>query len=180
MSFGAHDQHGRFKSRINMEGQNPIPIAVLLALGVFFLYLHFTNGSGVLRLWLALALVVAGVVLLIPSFRLSLPGPLEALANLPKIQLGLDLQGGSHLLLEVKLDDAVKTALKRRGDDLKRELQSNKIDVDISQDAAGAVAVKLKDPSQRCQFLDVVSNVANVLTMSQASGAGGGVVYMLN
>src|SRR6266852_1128891 len=129
MSFGAQHQHGRFKSRINMEGQNPIPIAVLLALGVFFLYLHFTNGSGVLRLWLALALVVAGVVLLIPSFKLNLPGPLEALANLPKIELGLDLQGGTHLLLEVKLEEAVKTALKRRGDDLKRELQTNKLDL---------------------------------------------------
>src|SRR5260370_30193712 len=102
MSFGAQDQHGRFKSRINMEGQNPIPIAVLLALGVFFLYLHFTNGSGVLRLWLALALVLAGVVLLIPSLKLDLPGPLEALANLPKIEVGLDRQGRTYLLPHVK------------------------------------------------------------------------------
>src|SRR5260370_36674453 len=103
MSFGAHDQHGRFKSRINMEGQNPIPIAVLLALGVFFLYLHFTNGSGVLRLWLALAPVVAGVVVLIPGFRLDLPGPFEGPADLAEIEPGLGSQSGSPRLLEGKL-----------------------------------------------------------------------------
>src|SRR5713101_2476623 len=180
MSLGAQDQHGRFKSRINMEGQNPIPIAVLLALGVFFLYLHFTNGSGVLRLWLALALVVAGVVLLIPSFRLNLPGPLEALANLPKIELGLDLQGGTHLLLEVKLEEAVKTALKRRGDDLKRELQTNKLDLaSITQQKDGSLLVALKHAEERTPFLDLMSRVSPDLTLSTAESAAGP-AYSLN
>src|SRR6266851_1475834 len=180
MSLGAQDQHGRFKSRINMEGQNPIPIAVLLALGVFFLYLHFTNGSGVLRLWLALALVVAGVVLLIPSFKLNLPGPLEALANLPKIELGLDLQGGTHLLLEVKLEEAVKTALKRRGDDLKRELQTNKLDLaSITQQKDGSLLVALKNAEERTPFLDLMSRVSPDLTLSTAESAAGP-AYSLN
>ena len=163
-----------------MEGQNPIPIAVLLALGVFFLYLHFTNGSGVLRLWLALALVVAGVVLLIPSFRLNLPGPLEALANLPKIELGLDLQGGTHLLLEVKLEEAVKTALKRRGDDLKRELQTNKLDLaSITQQKDGSLLVALKNAEERTPFLDLMSRVSPDLTLSTAESAAGP-AYSLN
>ena len=64
----------------------------------------------------------------------------------PKIQLGLDLQGGTHLLLDVKLDDAVKNALSRRADDLKRELKDSKIafsDISVSGDS---VQVKLSDP----------------------------------
>ena len=157
-----------------METQNPIPIAVLLTLGVFFLYLHFTNGSGLLRLWLAVALVVAGVVLLIPSFRLNLPGPLEALGNLPKIELGLDLQGGTHLLLEVKLEEAVKTALKRRGDDLKRELQSNKLDLaSITQQKDSSLLVALKNASDRTPFLDVMSRAFPDVTLSTAESAAG-------
>jgi len=153
---------------------------VLLALGVFFLYLHFTNGSGVLRLWLALALVVAGVVLLIPSFKLNLPGPLEALANLPKIELGLDLQGGTHLLLEVKLEEAVKTALKRRGDDLKRELQTNKLDLaSITQQKDGSLLVALKHAEERTPFLDLMSRVSPDLTLSTAESAAGP-AYSLN
>src|SRR6266478_3447815 len=173
MSFGAHDQHGRFKSRINMEGQNPIPIAVLLALGVFFLYLHFTNGSGVLRLWLALALVVAGVVLLIPSFRLNLPGPLEALANLPKIELGLDLQGGTHLLLEVKLEEAVKTQLRRVADDVKQEMKQNKIDLKrVTVDPSGAVLVTLASADQRTAFLDLAGKLFSDMVIGLAPSSG--------
>ena len=47
--------------------------------------------------------------------------------SLPKIQLGLDLQGGTHLLLEVKFDEAVTNALSRRGEDINRELVKNKL-----------------------------------------------------
>jgi preprotein translocase subunit SecD len=163
-----------------MEAQNPIPIAVLLALGVFFLYLHFTNGSGLLRLWLAVTLVVAGVVLLIPSFRLNLPGPLAPLANLPKIELGLDLQGGTHLLLEVKLEEAVKTALRRRGDDLKRELQTNKLDLaSITQPKDGSLLVTLKSAEERTPFLDLMGRVFPDLTLSTAESAAGP-AYSLN
>lgn len=163
-----------------MEAQNPIPIAVLLALGVFFLYLHFTNGSGLLRLWLAVTLVVAGVVLLIPSFRLNLPGPLAPLANLPKIELGLDLQGGTHLLLEVKLEEAVKTALRRRGDDLKRELQTNKLDLaSITQPKDGSLLVTLKNAEERTPFLDLMGRVFPDLTLSTAESAAGP-AYSLN
>src|SRR5260370_5411210 len=180
MSFGAHDQHGRFKSRINMEGQNPIRLVVLLALGVLFWYLHCTNGIGILRLWLALALVIAGVVVLIPSFKLNLPGALEALANLPKIELGLDLQGGTHLLLEVKLEEAVKTALKRRGDDLKRELQTNKLHLaSITQQRDGSLLVALKNAEERTPFLDLRSRVSPDLTLSTAESAAGP-AYSLN
>src|SRR3984893_1212951 len=163
-----------------MEAQNPIPIAVLLALGVFFLYLHFTNGSGLLRLWLAVTLVVAGGVLLAPSFRRKLPGPVQTLANLPKIELGLDLQGGTHLLLEVKLEEAVKTALRRRGDDLKRELQTNKLDLaSITQPKDGSLLVTLKNAEERTPFLDLMGRVFPDLTLSTVESAAGP-AYSLN
>src|SRR6266700_7904445 len=112
-----------------MEGarQNPITIVTLLELAGIFLWLHFTNGSGTLRLWLAGGLVTAAGILLLPSLQFSLPGWLQPLDSLPKIQLGLDLQGGTHLLLEVKLPEAVKTSLRRRGDDLTREARDNKL-----------------------------------------------------
>jgi preprotein translocase subunit SecD len=139
---------------VEPASQNPIPIAVLLTVAAFFLYLHFSNGSGFLRLILAGALVVVALLLLLPSFPLNLP---EFADNMPKIQLGLDLQGGTHLLLEVKLQDAINNALKRRGDDLKRALVQNKLDpVDISQNADGSVLVKLKNPSERTPFLDLM------------------------
>jgi len=157
------------------QTQNSAPILILLAIAIAILYLHLTGGSGKTRLYLAAVLTVVGVLLLLPSLNLPLPEWYTSWFPTPKIQLGLDLQGGSHLLLEVKLDDAVKTALKRRGDDLKRELTSNKIAADISQEPSGAVLVRLKDPAQRSQFLDLFDKLFNDLTINQQNGA-----YVLN
>jgi preprotein translocase subunit SecD len=153
---------------VEAASQNPIPIAVLLALAVFFLYLHFTNGSGFTRLLLAGALVVASLILLLPSFLQTMPGFLE---TMPKIQLGLDLQGGTHLLLEVKLQDAVKTALKRRGDDLRRAMVENKLDpADITQSPDGAVLIKLKNPGERTPFLNLIDKSFPDIVLSSAAG----------
>ena len=153
--------------------QNPIPIAVLLTLAVAFLYLHFTNGSGTIRLGLAVALAVAAVLLLLPSFKLPLLDAMPSLDNLPKIQLGLDLQGGTHLLLEVKLEDAVATALRRRGDDLKRELKENKLDADITQAKDGTLLVTLKGATSRTQFLDLMGKSFTDVVVSTPQNEGG-------
>lgn len=166
-----------------METQNPIPIAVLLTLGVVFLYLHFTNGSGAVRLALAGALVLAAVALLLPSFRLQLIESIPSLDNLPKIQLGLDLQGGTHLLLEVKLNDAVATALRRRGDDLKRELKDNKLDAEIAQARDGSLLVTLAGSTTRSQFLDLMGRSFSDLIVStpeNATGAAFSLAYKPN
>ncbi|MGH8011172.1 MAG: protein translocase subunit SecD [Candidatus Binataceae bacterium] len=164
-----------------MNTQNPVPIAILLGLGVIFLYLHFTNGSGRLRLYLAAALMVAAIVLLVPSFSPTMPGWMQPLDSMPKIQLGLDLQGGTHLLLEVKLEDAVKTALRRRGDDLKRDLSSNKLNLQSeSLDQNGALLVQLKSGDETSAFLDILNRRFPDLTVARGQGKGLGPAYLLN
>ena len=88
------------------------PILILLVLIVAFLYLHFTSGSGLTRMYLAGALVLAAILILLPSLNIRSARLVDRLDSArTKIQLGLDLQGGTHLLMEVKLDDAVKTQL---------------------------------------------------------------------
>ena len=47
-----------------------------------------------------------------------------------KINLGLDLQGGMHLVLEVQTEKAVEAGLDRRGDDIKKTLEEDGIEVD--------------------------------------------------
>ena len=160
--------------------QNPIPIVTLLVLGVIFLWLHFSNGSSTIRLWLAGILVATGLILLLPSFRLKLPDALATLDELPKIQLGLDLQGGTHLLLEVKLDEAVKTALRRRGDDLKREMKDNKLDLgDVSMQNDGSLLVALKTADERSAFLDLMGRSFPDVVISTAQSAGAAPAYSL-
>jgi preprotein translocase subunit SecD len=159
-----------------MEGasQNPITIVTLLALTGVFLWLHFTNGSGTLRLWLAGALVAAAIVLLLPSMQLTLPEWMQPLDSLPKIQLGLDLQGGTHLLLEVKLQDAVKTSLRRRGDDIEREAKDNKLTPPhIGQNPDGSLLIKLTNPTERSAFLDLMSRAFSDMTLTPAPNQDG-------
>lgn len=47
-----------------------------------------------------------------------------------KIRLGLDLQGGMHLVLEVQVDKALEASLDRVGDDIRRSAQEEDLEVD--------------------------------------------------
>jgi len=158
------------------------PILILLVLIVSFLYMHFTNGSGLTRIYLAGAIVLASVLILLPSLNIDLPDWFKAGFGSTKIQLGLDLQGGTHLLMAVKLDEAVKTQLRRRADDLKQELKANKIDFDdISVDDSGNLIVKLKSSADRTPFLDLVQKSFSDLTASSNSDSSSpGPVYSLD
>jgi len=47
-----------------------------------------------------------------------------------KINLGLDLQGGMHLVLEVETEKAVESAMEQRADDIKASLDDENIEID--------------------------------------------------
>jgi preprotein translocase subunit SecD len=137
-----------------------IPIVILLALAVAFLWLHFTGGSGLTRLYLGVLLTTVAVLILLPSLALPLPDWWTNTIPTPKIELGLDLQGGTHLLLQVKLDDAVKNQLRRAGDDLKLEMSKSKLDLkSITQDQSGALLVTLARSDERSEFLDLAGRM---------------------
>src|SRR5271163_3111115 len=159
-------QEGRKRGCILVDQTQSFgPILILLVLIVSFLYMHFTNGSGLTRIYIAGAIVIAAILILLPSLNIELPD--WAGFNSTKIQLGLDLQGGTHLLMAVKLDDAVKTQLGRRADDLKKELTDNKIGFDQDAvDADGNLIVKLKSAEDRTPFLDLMDKSFSDLTVS--------------
>ena len=154
---------------------------ILLALVVSFLYLHFTGGSGLTRLYLAGVLLVASVLILLPSFGPEMPDWYKTWLGAAKIQLGLDLQGGTHLLLGAKLEDAVTAQMRRRGDDLKNELKKLKppIDADISQDSSGALIVKLKNGGDRSAFLDLLSQSFPDFVVNSAPSDSGAAAYSM-
>ncbi len=163
-----------------MESQSFAPILILIAIASAILYLHFTGGRGLTRLYLTAGLVAAAILLLLPSLNVPLPEWWKSWLPTPKIQLGLDLQGGTHLLLDVRLDDAVKSALARRGDDLKRELKDNKVDVDsIAVSPAGALIVKLKSARDRTALQDLLGKSFADLSVSSGDSGGGAPAFQL-
>jgi preprotein translocase subunit SecD len=163
-----------------LDTQAFAPLLILIALAVAFLYLHFSGGDGRTRLYLAAILTVVAIIILLPSLNLNLPDWMSAIIGGTKIQMGLDLQGGTHLLMSVKLDEAVKTQLGHRADDIKRQLKENKIDFDnVSQDGSGNIIVKLKGSDERSAFLDLASKSFPDLVVNTAPSTAGGPAFSL-
>ena len=79
-----------------------------------------------------IAMIVVAVLLVIPSLlspsqRASLDSGLPAWAHPKTLTLGLDLQGGSHILLKVDGPDVVKTMVANLRDDVRRVLREEKV-----------------------------------------------------
>jgi preprotein translocase subunit SecD len=149
-----------------------IPIIVLLAVAGAFLWLHFTGGSGRTRLYLAVALTFLAVLVLLPSISGALPDWWTNTIPTPKIQLGLDLQGGTHLLLEVKVDEAVKTQLRRVAEDVKQEMKQNKLEVKNVASDATSVRVTLASADERSAYLDLAGKVFSDMVVGLAPNSG--------
>src|SRR5258708_34042127 len=90
--------------------------------------MHFTGGNGLTRIYLAGAIVLAAILILLPSLNIDLPDWYKAGFGATKIQLGLDLQGGTHLLMAAKLEEAVKTQLRPPPDTPQKDAKENKKD----------------------------------------------------
>jgi preprotein translocase subunit SecD len=65
------------------------------------------------RLILFAALVVGSLIYLAPTFFDPVPEWWSKVLPTNRIQLGLDLQGGTHLVLEVKVDKAIENNMER-------------------------------------------------------------------
>jgi len=80
-----------------------------------------------LRGVLALCVVVLSFVYLTPTLTSSLPGWWTGFLPDEKINLGLDLQGGMHLVLEVEAAKAVESHLELVVEELKQDLRKSKL-----------------------------------------------------
>ncbi len=75
------------------------------------------------RALLIVALMVAAVLYLTPSLMTAVPDWWPSFLPSRKIRLGLDLRGGTHLLLNVDLDKAVENALDQDAEELRHALR---------------------------------------------------------
>jgi preprotein translocase subunit SecD len=103
------------------------------------------------KIWLIGIVIAIGVVLSIPSLIAGTAYGAMWPKWLPqyKINLGLDLAGGSHLLLEADAQDALKQRLQAKEDEVATELRRDpKIDVGDISTAGGRLSFLVRDPTQ--------------------------------
>ena len=100
------------------------------------------------------SLLIAGAFLLLALIAVPSFVPASSLGGwadrLPRINLGLDLAGGSYLLLEADVDDLAGTRLEALRDQVQTEMRRQKprIDVGDVSTRGGQVSFMLRDPSQ--------------------------------
>jgi preprotein translocase subunit SecD len=105
------------------------------------------------KVWLTALTCIFGVLLAVPSLM-----PERMTAGLPsfanqRINLGLDLAGGSQLLLEAQTSDVAKQRLEQMEDTIRRQMRSASPKIDIAEvsTAGGSLAFSVRDPSQAAQ-----------------------------
>jgi len=72
-------------------------------------------------------MIVIALLYLVPSLSKEPPPWWSSILPQEKIRLGLDLQGGMHLVLEVEVIKAIESDLERSVEDIKDDLRENKI-----------------------------------------------------
>ena len=103
------------------------------------------------KVWIVSLVVALGVLWSIPSLiaGTQLASRWPAWMPQSKINLGLDLAGGSHLLLEADQRDALKTRLQGKEDEVSTELRRNpKIDIGDISTSGGNLTFMVRDPTQ--------------------------------
>ena len=98
------------------------------------------------KLILVFAVIVAAIIYVLPTFKPDL-WPHK------KISLGLDLQGGMHLVLEVDTAKAVESQLERIAQEIRDELRKEHLrDIALNRVSGTKIAATIQDPKNLEDF----------------------------
>jgi len=117
---------------------------------------------------LVLVVCIYGVIGL-PTFPTSVAQLKANLAD--RIHLGLDLKGGSHLVLQVQVEEAIATRSNQAVDQLSKQLHDKNINFsEIRQVDDTHILVRGVDPATSADFRDIVNNQFGDWTLAPAAG----------
>jgi preprotein translocase subunit SecD len=124
-----------------------------------------------LQRWQTIAVIAFTAIAVL--FALPNVLPAVVLDHLPgwyqqsRINLGLDLRGGAHFLLEADLRSVLNERLTNLGDSVRGELRKQQVAFkDITTEQGKAVVVVLRDESQRAKAIEAIRNVDPSLSVS--------------
>ena len=125
--------------------------------------------------WRALSILL--IILFCVYYLVCLPDFPKSFARVKdnfghQIKLGLDLQGGTHLILQVQVQEAIAQETDQTVDRLTNELRAKNIHYDEVRRADDThILVRNIDPAQLSQFRDLVSaQYANVWDLTPTAG----------
>jgi preprotein translocase subunit SecD len=118
------------------------------------------------------AVIAAAAVYLLPTFA---PGVWPH----KQIHLGLDLQGGMHLVLQVDSEKAVEGAVERIAQELKSELRDARIRYDRLERQGKSIQLQLSDPDATTGFDEMLDEAFRDLRVVSRGTASSGALTMV-
>src|SRR5258708_30786325 len=129
-----------------------------------------------LQRWQTIAVIAFTALAVLFALPNVLPASL--LDHLPgwyqqsRINLGLDLRGGAHFLLEADLRSVLAERLTNLSDSVRGELRKQQVGFkDVTVEGGNAVVVTLRDEAQRAKAVEAIHTVDPSLAVS-GSGEG--------
>jgi SecD/SecF fusion protein len=120
-----------------------------------------------------LAVLIVVPSMLPPASRDALRKALPGFIPVESIVLGLDLQGGAHLLYEVDQNDVVRTALSNLRDDVRRTLREENVRITGGIGITGrTVQVRIPDAAERDKVLPKLRQLAGPTGVSALGAMG--------
>jgi preprotein translocase subunit SecD len=122
---------------------------------------------------LILAVLIAGILFAAPSFFGSKEVPEGWIGPKEKIKLGLDLQGGIHLVLRVVADKAVESRMNSIASDLKGQMVNERVHYSrVSSNSPDTLQVELRVPEDYDKLGKLVTSAYPYLREVNRSTAG--------
>ena len=122
---------------------------------------------------------LVAVVYLLPTF-VKMPTWWEDYLPSEKISLGLDLQGGMHLILGVETEKAVENTVERYGTDLEEMFFNERIPFDhVKKIAKDRLEVQIVDPAARDKAGKLLEDKFSVMKKVKVEETKDGIIYIL-
>ncbi len=126
------------------------------------------------------AFIVIALIYLVPSMPGGMPQWWSGMLPQEKIHLGLDLQGGMHLILEVEVIKAVENDLERGVEDIKDELRNEKIKYnELARDGITGLNVRIIRKEDKEAFKDMVKSRFREFDLIEGESGDKGVSFKL-
>jgi preprotein translocase subunit SecD len=133
-----------------------------------------------IRVAITLIVCLGALYFLIPTFISNIPSPWNQYLPKEKIHLGLDLQGGMHLVLEIDTDKALEAMMERTSNDLKESLMDSKVRFRNLEKAKGAaISLELTDSAGKTALENVLRDKYPDLEIASTDSREGGQVVIL-
>lgn len=125
-------------------------------------------------------LIIVALVYLVPTFSKELPSWWKILPK-NKVRLGLDLQGGTHLVMQVEGEKALKAEIERVADVIKDDLRERKIKYsNLTPNSTNGIDLTLLNDQDITEFENLIISLYPDYDVSKGGKTENGQVVQMN